>query len=336
MVFKHWHTDDTEVGIVLVKANFVRRADGGFKSDGTPPEITLEDQFDGEDIATSPLAYEQDTAPGKVGTDLFVKAIARTPEAKALTDWPVRIEIKDRLSYGFQVRGPSEWRRAMSGWKLTTPELINEVPITYALAYGGAAPSNEEGQPDEIYEFNPAGIGHLTTARLSLRAPFAAPQIGDIAEFITADPTTEMSVHGTGPIAKAWLPRRGHAGTFDDVWQRERHPRMPKDYTLRFWNAAATPMQLTPPLEGTETIILTGVSHKLEPVTIPLPSVTLFLQAQNVDETSETIELTLDTIYADVTDPDTAAHSLTLIWRAIVVDPNQYASGSIESRKLET
>ena len=336
MFFKHWHTDDTEVGVVLVKACFIRREDGGFKSDGTPPEFTISDEFEGEDIATSPLSYEQDIAPGKVGTDLFIKAIARSPEAKALSDWPVRIEIEDRLSYGFHVRGPSEWRRALTGCKLTAPELVNEVPLTYALAYGGSAPSNDEDAPDEIYEYNPAGIGYLTTARLSEREPFPAPQIGDIAEFIAADPTAEMSVHGTGPIAKAWLPRRGHAGTLDDAWQRERHPRMPEDYSLRFWNAAPSQMQISPPLEGTESIRITGLSHDLEPVTIPLPRVALFLQAQTADGTSETVELTLDTAYLDVTDPETTAHTLTLLWRATLIDPNRYVSGTIERRKLET
>lgn len=335
MFFKHWHTDETEVGVVLVKASFVRRTDGGFRSDGAPPEICMDDVFDGDDISCAPLAQEQDLAPGKRGTDLIINAIARSPDGKAMTDWAVRAEIENRLSYGFQVRGPSEWRSGFTGWKLTAPELVNEVPITYALAYGGSAPSGDDDTPDEIFEFNPAGIGHTNSARIKAREAFAAPQIGDIAEFITADPSAEMTVHGTRPIAKAWLPRRGFAGTFDGVWQRERHPRMPKNYSLQFWNTAPTALQLADPLLGTEVVRLTGMSHSTEAIEIPLPAVALYLSAVKTDETAEAIEMDLDTVQIDVTDTDTNAHKLTLIWRVIIKQPAEYLSATVGSKKLE-
>lgn len=332
--FKHWHTDDTEIGIVVVKACFMRRPDGGFRSDGKAPELCLEDVFEG-DVATSPLLQEQDIAPGKRGTDLLIRAIARSPQGKAMADWPVRIQIADRLSYGFQVRGPSEWRRGLTGWKLTAPELVHEVPVSYALAYGGTAPSGDDKVADDIYEHNPAGIGYATDTRLKAREPFAAPQIGELAEFIAADATAEMGVHGSGPIAKAWLPRRGHAGTFDEDWQQGRHPRMPDNYSLQFWNAAPSVLQLMPALAGNEVVEISGVSH-VEDVRIKLPTVGLFLRAStgNVDE-EEVLDMVLDTVDIDVTKPDPADHKITMIWRANVEQPNRFLSGTIESRKLE-
>ncbi len=117
MFFKHWHTDDTEVGVVIAKARFERAEDGGFYATQTPPELLLEDIYEG-DPATSPLVSEQDIAPAKIGTDLVINAIARSPEAKPAPDWAVGVSIVDKLHYSFRVRGPSKWEHKMTGWKL--------------------------------------------------------------------------------------------------------------------------------------------------------------------------------------------------------------------------
>lgn len=332
LYFRHWDSQDSEVGIVVAKAVFKRHADGRFRANGDMPALVLEDVYEGEANA-SPLLHEQEIAPGKRGSDLIVHATARSPEGRAMADWAVSVAIPDRLSYGFQVRGPCEWRRGLTGWKPTQPELVNEVAITYALAFGGASPTGDEQEPWEFFENNPVGIGYAGAARLQGRESFAAPQIGALADFIAADPGAEMSVHGFGPIAKPWLPRRGHAGTFDEDWEIARHPRMPLDYTNQFWNAAPVQMQLEHPLTGGEVITLTGVSHAKAPVELALPGVGLVLQLSG-EGGEEQLAMVLDTVEADVNDPDPAAHSLILVWRARIDRPEWYQSCTIDSIRL--
>lgn len=331
MFFKHWHTDDTEVGVVIAKARFVRREGGESLRADAAPGLELHDVFEG-DPAGSELIGEQDLAPGKIGTDLTIRATARSPEGRALADWPVTVDIPERLHYGFQVRGPSVWRRGrLGGWERTAPELISEVPITYARAYGGSAPG-PQGEM-RMHEPNPAGIGLVTRERLNAEAEIPVPQIGALAEFMATDPLAEMTVHGFGPIAKAWLPRRAHAGTFDADWQATRHPRMPRDYSLRFWNAAPAQMQLNPPLRGDEEIAVTGISLRPNPVRLRLPGVWCALEARG--ETTERLEMVLDTVMLDLQNEDPRTHCATLTWRARVPAPHRFTAGEVISGRLE-
>ena len=330
LFFKHWSPDDHEIGIVIAKAGFAFGDDGNWRA--TPaPELQYEDVYCGapED---SPLEQEQDIAPAKIGTDVTVRAIARAKDGQPLAEWPVRIEIPERLTYEFVVRGPSFWtRRTLKGWKRTQPELVNEVPIDYALAFGGSAPG-----PDNtvlFHAFNPAGKGFCTKELLDLGEDIPCAQIGLLGEFMNTDPLTPMSVEGFGPIAKTWLPRRADAGTFDDTWKETRHPRMPVDYNLSFWNAAPSTLQLDPPLHGDEQIVVSGITISGTPVTTPLPGVACSVAVHG--DTTEHIPMTLDTVDLDVRSEDSADHRLTLIWRGAIETPDQFTSAEVVSHTLE-
>lgn len=63
---------------------------------------------------------------------------------------------------------------------------------------------------------------------------------------------------GLAALGAQCEPRRSYRGTFDDAWQRERAPLLPKDMDARFWNAA----QLTSarPLLGGERVVLMNLT----------------------------------------------------------------------------
>jgi len=325
MFFKHWHTDDTEVGVVVAKAQFWRRGDGVFEVDPVPPELILAGVFMG-DPATSPLMYDQDIAPGKAATDLISHAYARSPRGALLTDWPVAVRIADRMQYGFHVRGPSQWQKRSAVWRLSAPQPVQTVPITYALAYGGIATVQTDGPP-QVFQFNPVGMGFANRASPDIGAPIAAAQIGELAEFMQSDPLAAMMVHGFGAVAKTWLPRRSEAGTFDAGWQTHRAPRMPPDYSLRCWNAAHRQLQFTDPLKGVEVIEVTGVSHHTPIVTVALPDVALGLFADGDDAAQQ--RMMLDTVEIDLRSDTAAEHCLTLTWRCRIDAPHRFVSGEI-------
>ncbi|MEO0669589.1 MAG: DUF2169 domain-containing protein [Pseudomonadota bacterium] len=328
LFFKHWSTDDTECGVVIAKASFNRDANRWVADDN--PVLELEDTFAG-DPGCTPLVQEQDIAPGKVGTDLIVHAVARSPDAALLGDWPVSLTIEDRLHYDFQVRGPSRWSKGPRGkWTRTPPELVSEIPITYNLAYGGTT-TGPDGEV-ETYQNNPSGCGHVTPHHLSEQTEFNAPQIGLLAEFMSPDPLAEMSVHGFGPIAKFWLPRRGHAGTFDQTWKTTRHPRMPKDYALTFWNAAPAPLQCDPPLRGNEIVSVGGVSHS-GPVRLKLPSVACALHLG--PDGAHPQKMVLDTVTLDLRSADPSDYRVDLVWRLWLATPDRFQSAEIAGYALE-
>ena len=326
LFFKHWSADDREVGVVVPKAR-IRRGDDDLWRAEPEPSLATEDVFSG-DPALSSLATEQEVAPGKVGTDLIIRATARCPDRTPASEWPVSVSIPDRLFYSFQVQGPSVWKRdRLRGWRRTTPELVSEVPLTYEMAFGGASPG-----PDGttlVHEDNPAGIGFATRERLAANEDFAAPQIGLLAEFMGGDPLAEMTVCDLGPIAKSWPPRRSEAGTFDAAWQKTRHPRMPSDYSLAFWNAAPTALQLDPPLVGNEEIIVHGIAHD-GPVTTVLPGVACAVLLAD----GARIALTLDMVALDLSDPDPAQHTADLVWRNTVEEPERFQVAEVIGERV--
>ncbi len=329
LFFKHWDNNHSEIGIVLAKARFSRTEDGIWLRAEAAPPLCFDDQFAG-DPAFSALITEQDIAPGKIGTDLTLAAIARAPDGQPLSDWPVSVSVTGRLHYAFQVRGPSVWQQGGNQiWKRSPPQPITEVPISYALAFGGRAPGPKNGEV--VHEFNPAGTGLVTHERLAAGQDIPVPQIGTLAEFMVGDPLATMTVQGFGPVAKAWLPRRAHAGSFDADWLRDRHPRMPQDYSLRFWNAAPGVLQLDPPLRGDEDISVTGISSDPRPVTLRLPGVWCALDATG--EMQERMAMRLDTVALDLRGPDPHDHSATMIWRTHVAAPHRFTSAEVISGK---
>lgn len=323
MSFAHWHTDDTEVGVALAKAAFVLSRDG-MQPQVPAPEITMVDEFEATP-ETSALVHEQDIAPHKPKTDLILRGAARSFEGAARADWPVSIEIPDLLYHEFYVRGPARWEKARRRWQLSKPELTTEVPLNFARAYGGLC---REGESEVFFEENPAGLGFMTEKAARDLDGWAAPQIGLLAEFMDAQPFQPMSVLGTMPIAKAWLPRRAAAGTFDERWERERHPRMPLDYDLAFWNAAPTRLQLSPYLIGDEKLLLKGISHSRDTVAMRLPGAKLALRSLTSPELAPQ-PMALDTVDIDVHSVDAGEITVTLLWRTMVAERDAFFEAEI-------
>lgn len=323
MGFAHWHSDDTEVGVIVAKAAFAIPVGGG-PPQVAPTELELGDVFS-DDPACSPLIQEQDTAPFKPRTDLIIRGTARSFEGKSCRDWQVGVTIADVLSYGFHVRGPSRWKKSGRSWQLSLPDPVSEVPLTYALAYGGRC---TEGEGTCFFQHNPAGQGFMTERAAREQDVWPAPQIGLLAEFMDARPFEPMAVHGTMPIAKGWLPRRSLAGTFDSSWERDRHPRMPLDYDLGFWNAAHPRLQIDPYLQGDEILEIVGISRSRDKVELCLPNARLALVSRSTPQETS-LSMTIDSIDLNLETVDDGYVVAKMVWRALIPDRHAYSEAEI-------
>lgn len=330
MTFDHWDLDQREQSVVIVKATIHRESDGWTWRQEQPP-IRLEDRFGG-DPATSALLEEQEIAPRKPATDLTLRAIAHAPGGKPTEDWPVEITIPERLTYGFHVRGPSQWRRhLLRGWRRDRPAAVRTVPVEYALAYGGSV-SDDQGTIG-THEYNPAGCGYVTDELLRVGDPIPAPQVGLLPELLRQDISAPLAVQGFSPIARTWLPRRKRAGTYDEAWLATRHPRLPDDFDPRYWNSAPGPLQLRPHLKGDEEIRLRNLHPGKPDYYLRLPGVAPrgLLSPDNA-----VIEFTLDTVTLDIAAPMESEHSATLIWRAEFPAYDSHEAFQIDMVRLGT
>lgn len=336
--FRHWGADDREVAVLIVKAGLCI-ADGGVSETliWQQPDLLLTDLFHGE-INQSPLKQESDLAPYKPKTDVTFNAVARSPEEKALESWPVSVAVDGCLSYSFHAFGARFWepQKGLMGrkWQLSSITPTTAVPLTYDYAYGGEVSISKDEQTAHAY--NPIGRGLLSDYLLEMDQAVAAPQIALLGEFAAARPNEPMTVCGVGPIQKSWLPRLALAGTFDEAWLSERHPRMPADYDFGYWNAAPIPLQTSSYLVGNETIRLQGFRHDPKPYTFQLPGMALGIKVKR-GASIETTEhmLNLDTVHCDVADSDQTNHTIGLTWRIMLSEPDDIQDVELFARRAE-
>ncbi len=334
--FRHWIGDE-EAGVVVARASFAIVEGERAVPLAEQPELATSDEFRSAPDASS-LRRESELSPFKPRADVTFDAVARSPEAKALDSWPVRVEIVGRASHGLHVFGPREWEPARvagvrKSWRLAPARPIRELPVTYEFAYGGTA-HDEEGRT-VAHAHNPVGRGYLTGALLARGEPRAAAQIGLVAEFIAADPAREMTVCGLGPLGKAWLPRRALAGTFDEAWKRERWPRMPADFSFEYWNGAPAALRLDPLLKGDERIRTMGLRHDPRAYEFQLPGLAPTCAIAFADGRISTPRaLPLDTVHCELASEDPSQHRVTLVWRGLLREPNTIREARLGLTKL--
>jgi len=331
--FLHWDEHGRERLSVLVKGSFLLDQNGRFVAAREKPDILFEDQFSGE-VNASSLKMESDIAPFKPKTDISFNAIARSPEAKALTSWPVRFEITDNenklLSYNFHVTGQRFFEPKKNGekgqkyWELGEMAKTSSVPINYEHSFGGTIKISEEEV--KTHPYNPVGRGLVSDYLLEQDVKVAIAQIGILAELNEPKPDQEMTVCGIAPLVKSWLPRQALAGTFDENWFGQRHPRMPEDFNFHYWNSAPLPLQIAPYLRGDEVLRLSGLSHDPRPLILTLPGAGIGARVfRHGSMQAQALRLQLDTIHGDIGSENREDHRFTLIWRAVIDEPDDIA-----------
>lgn len=209
-------------------------------------------------VNRSSLLVESDLAPYKPRSDLHVEAVAHSPSGKPESSWLVRVQV-GTLDKSLRVTGPRSFRRARRGWKLGEPEPCTDVPVSYERAYGGR--QLIDGM-ELVDEHNPVGVGWWPADERPKAEPpdeLPAPQLES-----PDDPVLEVGKpyrpQGLGPMARAWLPRRALAGTFDERWQRERWPALPLDFDFAHYNSAHPDLVYPGYLTGDEQVCVEGLT----------------------------------------------------------------------------
>jgi hypothetical protein len=164
-----------------------------------------------------------------------------------------------------RVFGDRTWRSLTGG--ISRPAPFTSMPLTYERAFGG----NQElaGQPTLAEERNPVGVGFRGRRSTTDVAGQKLPNL--------EDPLSPLRAFGDGAapagfgfIAPSWLPRRTHAGTYDQAWKENRAPYLPRDFDRRFSNAASAGLAFDRFLTGGEPLEVNGASRQgLLRLTIP-------------------------------------------------------------------
>ncbi len=246
--------DGRERLVVIAKGTYrIPRVVGATASlaDEQRPLVTA-DTYSGEPGFSATTA-EGDYAPHKPWCDVLLYGSAHAPSGPAAR---VRVTLRaGKVLKSFVVVGDRYYQRGIVGWSASVPRSFEVMPITYDRAFGGV---DRSGTREETFRPNPVGVGYhpISPASAIEGTPLPNTEIpGDPAP----DPKGSLAPMSFGAVGRAWLPRAGFAGTYDQRWLDDRFPFLPDDFDPRY-HQAAPPDQQMPYPRGGEEIALENLS----------------------------------------------------------------------------
>lgn len=208
------------------------------------------------DPENSSYKYEPDTAFFKAATDVVLIGHAYAPEL-GTTEVHVGIRVGPVQKVVKVIGDRMLIRRAGFG-AITRPKPFEKIPLVYERAFGGR--DKRDAVPDK-YGFeprNPVGTGYRYGSP-SKNEDVRLPNLEDRAQPFQRYGDTPPPA-GFGFISPHWQPRASFAGTYDEVWDRDRKPLLPKDFDRRFFNAASPGLVAPSYLKGDEPVVVLNAS----------------------------------------------------------------------------
>ncbi len=293
-----------ETLIVALKGSYDIGDDGALAVAEEQAPIKPGDEFRGEPDASS-IAFESELGPPKVATDVFLRGSAMAPRrGTTFVEVGIRVgPVQERAV----VLGNRWWLSAMGRPSASAPEPFDTIPLTWENAYGGTdlTPANPKHHAQEAG--NPVGRGFRAKHTNAPWENELLPNIEHPQALVRAPGDGGFPV-GFGPIGRNWEPRARYAGTYDQRWQDERAPLLPKDFDDRFHSAAPASLLAPGFLGGGEPVEVVGCTRKgwlgflLPHLDVDCPVL--------VDGTMEDVEMRLNSVTVD-----TDCMQLHLLWK---------------------
>jgi hypothetical protein len=228
--------DGGEVVLTVVKASFAIDDHGQPSLAEDQVEVRLVDEPRGDPKRGIPL-WDSDLALVKPRVDVLVEAVAYAPHGRAVEQFFVELHVLqpggESLSKSLLVSGDRAW----DGEQPTKAMPFVTIPLGWERAYGGTR------SRERVDERNPVGIGYHGARSIDPKLQSELPNIEDPGATLV-HPDGASTPAGFATVARAWLPRRALAGTFDEGWKRRRWPLAPRDFDPSFNQSAPPDQQL--------------------------------------------------------------------------------------------
>jgi len=269
--------------------------------------------FSGEfwgDPEISSYKYEPETAFMKTATDIILIGHACAPKSDTRgLNVGMRVGPVEKV---VRVIGDRYWVKSFGMVSMTKPEPFERIPLIYERAFGGWDRSHPNPEQHGFEPRNPVGTGYRDKKGV-FKEGIRLPNLEDPRHPIRSCKDTPPPA-GFGFTSPNWQPRSGLAGTYDEVWTKQRMPLLPQDFDRRYFNAA--PADLIAPgfLKGNEPVVVVNaspvgkISFNLPAISPPQCRVELRIRK------SERLTTNLDTVIIN-----TDENVLFLIWRANLI-----------------
>lgn len=240
--------EGAEVWIVAVRATFDIQSDGSVSVSENQQDVCLAPKYFGEP-AKSGLLYEMDLVRTKTATDVILHATAHAGDDHEVSTLDVGMRVGP-IAKALRVHGDRVWEGSPLGLVPGPPTKFRTMPIRYERAIGGALTSEASSATDPR---NRVGVGRCAEIGR------AVPNIEYPDEPIRSPKHSGLPA-GFGAIPCDWEQRVRLAGTYDEMWQKERQPLVPHDFQNAYFQSAPTDQQVQGFLRGGEEVILSHLT----------------------------------------------------------------------------
>ncbi|AMX97680.1 MULTISPECIES: DUF2169 domain-containing protein [Mesorhizobium] len=195
------------------------------------------------------LLDDDDLVIEKKHTDVLVEGHVYAPDQRPNIESMARIKIGNVLDKSVRAIGDRIFMPGPVLVRMSRPEPFIRIPISWRRTFGGT--DTQASTPDWDRR-NPVGTGFAVDARHLIG------RTGPNFEYPDAPYRDHQSGRpaGFGPVARHWMPRAKHAGTYGDEWQKRRDPLLPLDFSRTYYQCAPEDQQTRTPLVGYETVRL--------------------------------------------------------------------------------
>ena len=243
--------------VPIVKATYRLEPDGSLKIAEKQLPVNLVGQLWGEPGKSS-FKYEPECAFVKPATYVILLGHAHVPSLSS-TEVYVRLRAGP-LNKTVRVTGDRYWVKAFGMVSTSSPEPFESIPLIYERAFGGWDRSHPDPDKHTFEQRNPVGTGFRSKHgrfEEGIRLPNLEDPRDPVSDY--GDTVTPVAF---GFTAADWKPRSEFAGTYDESWERERMPLLPKDFDRRFLNAASPGLTAPGYLKGDEFFSVENVSPR--------------------------------------------------------------------------
>lgn len=273
---------------IVVKATFNIGQEWTLADKQKSPQA--EDEYWGDDPATSSIKNASDMHIGKPSTDIILSGHARAPEGRNVSQMDVSLSV-GHVSKTLRIFGDRQWEHG----SISSAKPFSCMPLVYEKAFGGV--HKQDGKLVAGEARNPVGCGFAGKRTAKEMEGEPLPNLEDPRQFLQ-NPGDIVTPAGFGYISPSWQPRLSFAGTYDESWQKTRAPYLPEDFDLRFFNMAHPDLIYPGYLVGGEPVNVTGV-HPNGPLQFNLPVIALTadvaVQARNEQPVFQLETLVIET-----------------------------------------
>jgi len=297
--------DGRPIVATVIKATLMVSAQGEVTRAEQQEAISFAGEYYGEPGESS-MRREPEVAFVKPGTDCVLQGHATAVRRVTHVDVGFRIGPLQKVA---RVTGDRRWEPGLVGKRISAPQPFERLPLVYERAFGGWDRTPEKEGDHSFEPQNPVGVGFV--AKRGKFVPGAPlPNIEDPKKPLTSHGGHVATV-GFGFVGYDWQPRAGFAGTYDEAWERERAPLLPKDFDRRFFQGASPGLTADRPFQGNEPVSVIGATpegrwdFRLPGIGAPTCEV-----ATHYGPT-QALQTVLDTVIVDAD-----ARQVLLLWRA--------------------